>query len=450
MTAADVDDGPTDVQPSLELKLSARRTRPLVEWTDGAGSFSMELEGRTLVGSSSGVAIRIADRAVSRVHAELEPRADGVWIRDLGSRNGTWIDGMLVERARLPEGARVRLGASTMVVRALEEPSQVPLWPTERFGNLIGRSEIMRELFVRLSRYAAADAPVLVQGETGTGKELAAQALHDASPRGTGPFVIVDCGALPESLLESELFGHARGAFTGAVAPRAGAFETAHGGTVFLDEVGELPLSMQPKLLRVLESQSVRRLGESEYRKIDVRFVAATHRDLHAMVGRGAFREDLYFRLAVLPAYLPPLRERSEDVPLLLEHFLSRAPGVHIPDALLAEIAAHPWLGNVRELRSFAERVIAVGIDAAWQMMKGIDVSSRLPPPPRPSAVTAGALPPVPTDMPFKELREQWIDHLEREYIGAFVRKGMNAPAIAEVAGLDRTYVLRLMRKHNL
>src|SRR5262249_49768276 len=153
-------------------------------------------------------------------------------------------------------------------------------------------------------------------------KELAAQAIHETSPRGAGPFVVVDCGALPENLLESELFGHTRGAFTGAIAPRAGAFESAEGGTVFLDEIGELPRRMQPKLLRVLASQTVRRLGETEHRRVDVRFVAATHRDLQAMVGAGAFREDLYFRLGVLEARIPPLRERLEDVPLLLGHFL--------------------------------------------------------------------------------------------------------------------------------
>ncbi len=468
----EADETLTQAESRVALALTTKRARLHLTWTDAAGRHDHELGDRAVVGSSTHASVRIDDRAVSRIHAAFEMRADGLWVRDLGSRNGTWVGGLRLGEARLPEGAHVQVGGTTLVVSTDPKGTRdVPLWPTERFGAMLGRAVPMRELFLRLSRYAASDAPVLLQGETGTGKELAAQAIHESSPRGAGPFVVVDCGALPETLLESELFGHVRGAFTGAIAARAGAFESAAGGTVFLDEIGELPLAMQPKLLRVLESQTVRRLGESEYRRVDVRFVAATHRDLQGMVAAGAFREDLYFRLGVLEARIPSLRERLEDVPLLLESFLRMTPYARVASERALEIASHPWLGNVRELRSFAGRIAAVGFDDAWAATRGVEPPRSIVPPAGPAAAAATAadtatatvsppapasasastgLPPVPTDVPFKALREQWTDHLEREYIGAFVRLGMNAPAIAEAAGLDRSYVLRLMRKHEL
>ena len=251
----------------------------------------------------------IEDATVSRLHAELDPRRDGLWVRDLGSRNGTFVNGVRVVSARVPDGGRVQLGAASITLLPSPTSVSVELWPDTRFGPLVGKSVAMRELFATLARVAAVDATVLVSGETGTGKELVAEAVHGASPRAGGPFVVVDCAALPDQLLQSELFGHARGAFTGAETARAGAIESANGGTVFLDEIGELPLAMQPALLRVLESRTVRRLGETAHRKVDVRFVSATHRDLRAMVTAGAFREDLYFRhRASLPLVVPPLR----------------------------------------------------------------------------------------------------------------------------------------------
>ncbi|HSO34701.1 MAG TPA: sigma-54 dependent transcriptional regulator, partial [Labilithrix sp.] len=331
--------------------------------------------------------------------------------------------------------------------------ARVPLWPHDRFGPLVARSEIMRELFVRLLQYAESDAPVLVQGETGTGKELVAEAIHEASPRSAQPFVVVDCGALPDTLLESELFGHAKGAFTGALAARAGAFEAANGGTVFLDEIGELPLAMQPKLLRVLESQTVRRLGETEHRRVNIRFVSATNRDVQAMVAGGAFREDLFFRLSVLPVFVPPLRARPDDIPLLLEHFLARSPAVRVPPEMLGELSAYRWPGNVRELRSFAERARTVSPASAWAMTRGTELPPA-PADPGPAAapIAAGSgLPPVTVGTPFKVLREQWVDHLEREYLTALIAKhGRNVGEIADEAALDRSYVHRLLRKHDL
>jgi two-component system response regulator GlrR len=468
MAAPPSDHDATEVEPRFELNLTALRQRPRLEWADSAGSHSIEIEGRLLIGSSSHLPLSIADRAVSRLHAELEVRNDGVWVRDLGSRNGTWVDGVLVQSARVPSHGHLKVGATTLTVSLAGAATTVPLWPHDRFGPLIARSEIMREMFLRLSHYAATESPVLIQGETGTGKELVAQALHEMSSRADGPFIVVDCAALPETLLESELFGHAKGSFTGAERARAGAFEAADGGTVFLDEIGELPLAMQPKLLRILESQTLRRIGETEHRRVNVRFVSATNRDLQSMVGNGAFREDLYFRLAVLPVFIPALRARADDIPLLLQHFLSKKPGLHIDHAMRAELASHAWTGNVRELRSFAERTIAVGPQVAWAMTRGAEVPTRIPPPPsmpasmppssqgapvssRGSDSWAAALPPVPTDVPFKVLRERWVDHLEREYMAALLRThGRDVGAIADAASLDRSYVHRLLRKHDL
>ena len=256
-------------------------------------------------------------------------------------------------------------------------------------------------------------------------------------------------------MLESELFGHVKGPFTGAISAREGAIETAHGGTVFLDEIGELPPTMQPKLLRTIESRTVRRIGEAAYREVDVRFIAATHRDLASMVGVGAFREDLFFRLAVLPLDVPPLRERRDDIPLLARTFAEESPATHLDDVTIDALIAYPWLGNIRELRNFVERVRAVGAAQALTMLRGGDPVTASPrasaPPPALSPPAWSALPAAPLDRPFKELREEWNDHLERDYFAGLVRKlGRNVPAVADAAQLDQTYVRRMLRKHEL
>ncbi len=414
-----------------------QRIQPELGWTDEEGAHKLLVGGRTTLGSDPASQIRIADREVSRLHAELEPSERGTWVRDLGSRNGTFVENLHVTAALLPDGARIRLGGTELVLRYPTTPAPIELWPEPKFGGLIGGSMPMRELFAQMARVAQSDAAVLILGETGTGKELAARAIHDASARAAGPFVIVDCAALADNLIEGELFGHTRGAFTGAIAARAGSFEAASGGTIFLDEVGELPLAVQPKLLRALESQTVKRLGENEHRKVDVRLVAATHRDLRRMVNAGAFREDLYFRIAVLPLVLPPLRARAGDIGVLFRHFLNgRQPIEPVSDG---ELAQKPWLGNVRELRNFAERA-AIGAREAGQAFG-----------PEAAAAEGGGTTPVTFEQPFKEFRERWIEQGEREYLRRLLeRHERNVAAAAEHAGLDRTYVYRLIRKHGL
>jgi len=443
------------------------RSQPRVQWTDASGPQVKSIDGRVVVGSAPGSGILIQDPTVSRVHAELDAREDGLWIRDLGSRNGTLVDGLRVSGARIPDKGKIRLGDIELV--ADYDPDRkraVEIWPSDSFGKLVGTSVPMRELFATLARLASMDASVLVHGETGTGKELVARAIHDASPRAKQPFVVVDCAALPETLLDAELFGHARGAFTGASGSRIGAIETADGGTVFLDEIGDLPISMQPKLLRVLESRTVRRLGEATHRDVDVRFISATHRDLVKMIGTGEFREDLYFRLSVIPVDVPPLRDRRDDIELLVNTFLRTAgASLRVDPQLLREIVSRPWRGNVRELRNFVDRVRAFGPNEALAMVsKGSPSELRAAEPAKTAALEA-ATAPSPADAvggfrpddprlfetAYKDFREAWIDTGEREYLRRLLlRHDRNVAAAAREAEVDRTYIYRLIRKHAL
>jgi transcriptional regulator with GAF, ATPase, and Fis domain len=430
----------TEIEAKVPLALTRMRRGASVSWADSRGAKKVALKGQQVLGSADGVPLSLADPKVSRLHAELELDDGGVWVRDLGSRNGTWIDGVRVERVRFEQNGKFRAGGTTLEITFEAEPTRVPLWPQDRLGAMLGASDAMRELFMQLTSCANSDAAVLICGETGSGKELVAQEVHKASKRRDGPFVVVDCASLPESLLEAELFGHSKGAFTGAAGARVGSIEAANGGTVFLDEVGELPLAMQPKLLRVLESRSVRPVGETAYRPVDVRFVSATHRDLEHMVAQGQFREDLFFRLAVLPLRVPPLRERAGDLPRLLQHFLS---GGALPDdPTLEKLKGQRWPGNVRQLRSFAERVSALGLTRALGMLEG---SESAPPPAAPSGDGLS----IDASVPFKVLRERWTEHLEREYFKALIAKvGRDAGKLADAAELDRSYINRLLKKH--
>lgn len=416
------------------LKLDDHALRPVTElhWTDDTGVRDFRLGSTITLGSDRSCGCMVAHPTVSRVHAELVPSPEGLWVRDLGSRNGVFVQNVRVREALARAGDELRFGAATVRTQAATAPARVPLWPYARFGDLLGQSETMRELFAKLAKVAATPLSVLVLGETGTGKELVARALHEASLRPKGPFLVVDCGALPENLMESELFGHEAGAFTGAQRARDGVFAAARGGTVFLDEIGELPALMQSRLLRVLESGEVKRVGANRYEKVDARVLAATHRDLHRMVNEGTFREDLYFRLAVVTVRVPSLRERREDIPLLVQHFAEGHEGERI-DALVKAAMGAAWPGNLRDLKNFVMRSLVLGPE-----LGGGDANE-------------GPSDPLHIDVsePYKVVRDRVVDHVERVYVEQLMAEHRgNVSAAARAAGMNRTWLHELIKRH--
>lgn len=327
-----------------------------------------EIEGpAATIGRSRTSDVRLDDPSVSALHAEVRVRVPFIELVDLGSHNGTFLNGRRVMHVTLQAGDEIRVGNCVLELLAVEDVD-VEIYPDDHFGEVLGHSRIMRELFARLAELAPAPIDVLITGETGTGKEVVARSLHDASSRSQGPFVVLDCGCLPPTLTESALFGHVRGAFTGATCDQPGAFEHANGGTIFVDEVGELPLPQQVKLLRVLDRREYSRVGERRMRTLDVRVIAATHRDLRKLVEGGTFREDLYYRLARARVELPPLRHRNEDIEVLAREFLARTSRhMTLDDSARAALREHQWSGNVRELRYVIEQ-------AAF-MVKGSTIS---------------------------------------------------------------------------
>ena len=336
-----------------------------VEVVDGRDAGAQASGQDLTVGTAEGSALRLTDPAVSKFHVELVAASGGVVVIDHGSTNGTYAGAVRIDRGVVPPGTVLRLGDTKLRVDDAA-PGRVELHTEDALGGVIGRAPAMRKLMAQVAKAAASDVSVLVTGESGTGKELIARALHDLGPRKDRPFVTVDCGSLPPTLIASELFGHERGAFTGADRAHVGAFEAAAGGTVFLDEIGELQPAVQATLLGVLERRRLRRLGSRTEIAVDVRIVAATHRDLRAEVNAGTFRLDLFYRLAVVTLTVPPLRERRDDIPLLVEHFL-RDAGWDQPVAALISPPAMDALsrlhlaGNVRELRNLVEAAVAMG-----------------------------------------------------------------------------------------
>ena len=383
------------------------------------------------------------DETVSRFHCELTATERGVRVRDLGSRNRTLLGGQEVVEAYLRRPAMLTLGDTEVLVAPGTDDIRVPLAAGDRFGALRGAAPAMRAVFAQLERAAASDATVLIEGETGTGKDLAASAIHAASARGKGPFVVVDCGAVPGELIESALFGHLRGAFTGAHEDRLGAFQEAHGGVLFLDEIGELELALQPTLLRALEAREVRPVGSARSVAVNVRVIAATNRSLAAEVNAKRFRSDLYYRLAVLVFHMPPLRERPEDIPLLVDALIESSglagePGAaHLRSpATLERLARHPWPGNVRELRNLVERSIAMG-ELASPVVTG--------------AAPAEARWPVNASQPYRRARAAWLAAFERSYLEALLAAhDGNVTAAARAAGVDRVHLHRLLSRAGL
>jgi DNA-binding NtrC family response regulator len=400
-----------------------------------------------VLGADPVVDVPLRYDAVSRRHVAVVPSGGGFEVRDLDSKNGTLVDGVSLSRAIVPVGAVLRLGRTLVQLMPAEETIDLPPSAASSFGGMVGGSLAMRRVYAVLERASGSDAAVLLTGESGTGKELAARAIHDASPRRDGPFVVFDCGAAADNLIESALFGHLRGAFTGATGDRTGAFAAAHRGTLFLDELGDLPAALQPKLLRLLEAGEVTPLGSTRGERFDVRVVAATHHDLYDEVGRGVFRGDLYYRLAVVEVHLPPLRQRLDDLPVLIEQFLARSgrpATVATGSSNLGRLMAYRWPGNVRELRNVMARAVALGGPAA-----GFD---ELP------IVLRGAVggdapvaAPVVADRPFNEAKAEVVARFEEAYLrDLLARAGGNLSQAARHAGLERKFLYRLLERAGL
>lgn len=397
-----------------------------------------------VVGSDPTCDLVLNDRTVSRRHAELRVEAGHLLVTDLGSTNGTHHHRARIREVFVPVGDQVAFGRTEVRVVPDEVPLEAEPFVADRLGPLVGAEPGMRELFGLVRQVADSDATVILEGETGTGKELFAQAIHDASPRAKQPFVVFDCTSQPRDLVESALFGHVKGAYTGAAGPRQGAFFRADGGTLFLDELGELDLELQPKLLRALEAREIQPVGGEGYRRVDVRVIAATHRDLRAEVRAGRFREDLFYRLSVIRLRLPPLRERPGDIPLLVEHFIDTM-GAQLTPSMdgLRKLGRHTWPGNVRELRNLVERAAALDrgkpdVDLS-RHLHGLDDLEEAP--------TEADL----AHLPFKEAKGKLVSAFEARYIEDLLKThDHNISVAAREAGVDRKHFKDLMKKYGI
>jgi transcriptional regulator with GAF, ATPase, and Fis domain len=401
-----------------------------------------------VVGADPGCGLVLTDRTVSRRHAEVQREGDYVVVTDLGSTNGTFYHEARVGKVYVPLGGEVSFGKTRVKVVPEEVALEAKPYAAERLGPLIGGDARMREIFGLIEDIATTDVTVVIEGETGTGKELVAAAIHQLSPRAKRPFVVFDCTNQPKDLVESSLFGHVKGAFTGAMGPRQGAFERASSGTIFLDELGEFGLDLQPKLLRVLESREIQKVGGDGYDPVDVRVITATNRNLKGEVRAGRFREDLYYRLAVVKIVLPPLRERSGDIPRLVEHFLALANNpCSVDPSCFERLRAYAWPGNVRELKNVVDRASALSkgksnVDLARFIQA--DDEDELP-----GAAKAEAA--LDKGVSFKEAKGRIVNDFEARYIQMLLREHNNNISVASrEAGIDRKHFKDLMKKHGI
>ena len=427
----------------LPLVEEIRVQLKVTKGVDSGRTMMLPREG-VVVGAGADAGFKIEDASVSRKHVELVPVPGGVHVVDMGSTNGTVFEGVRISEKVVPLGSTLTLGKAKIELVRLVDSQVLPLSRRRKFGELIGSSEIMRRAYALLERAAEVDITVLLEGETGTGKELAAKAIHRNSVRGPRNFHIVDCGAVSPTLIEAELFGHVRGSFTGADRDRTGAFELAHQGTLFFDEIGELPLPLQPKLLRAIETREVRKIGGSARIPVDVRFVAATNRNLFEEVKKGRFREDLYYRLNVFKIVLPPLREHRDDIPLLVKHFLGIVGGSPLSEEILERMMQMDWPGNVRELRNAVDRAMVLAREE-----KRDDVATS--PGESGDEVTDLSGVKVDTTRPFKEVKAEIVARFELSYLEQVLdRTGGNISAAARESGIDRKHMERLIRKHHI
>jgi DNA-binding NtrC family response regulator len=435
--------------PHLSPQLPVRTLHvAVVDGPDRGATLAAEGD-RIRVGTATGNDLVLHDETVSGYHLDLTGLDGGIRVVDNGSTNGTRAGPARLQDAVVDPGTLLQIGRTQLRVSTADR-AFVELHPEDALGELRGRSAVMRRLMAQIKRVAPSEVAVLLVGESGTGKELIAQALHERSARAGGPFVTVDCGALAPSLVASELFGHERGAFTGADRRRLGAFERAQGGTVFLDEIGELSGDLQASLLGVLERRRIHRVGGDDEIAIDVRVLSATNRDLRREVNAGSFRLDLFYRLAVVNVEVPPLRERSDDIAMLVEHFL-RECGAEGPldryfsPDMIHRLEEHRWPGNVRELRNLVEATIAMG--------EPVSPSKLSVPPPAEDPVRRPPRPglTVDLDLPYKEARAQLLEAFEKKYLlRALERAGGNVSQAARAGRLTRSHLSELLRKHGI
>ena len=406
-----------------------------------------------IVGRNAACTLVLDDGKVSAVHAELVATEQGVRVRDKGSRNGTFVGGVRVGEIYMLTAGKLRIG-ETEIVFEPARPERIPVATIPTFGPMVARSPPMCAIFERLTKVAPTDLTLLITGETGTGKELVAQAMHLASPRAKKPFVVVDCGSIPPTLAEATLFGHERGAFTGAVDKRLSPFQEADGGTIFLDELGELPLDVQPKLLRALAERRIKAVGGSSYREVDVRVLAATRRDLVRAVNSGNFRSDLYFRIAQIKIELPALRHRLEDIPILVRRMLKdlgeEAAYERVTTTTLERLMRHDWPGNVRELRNAVAVAHALGgegeeLDIAAHL--GALTESPLAGPLPGSAAAPGTF----KGQKFQDAKRDVLARFERDYFSALSEESKgNVSEMARRAGMERAHVRAYLRRHGI
>lgn len=446
----------TQMSTGVERLRTRTYTLEVISGTQAGQSFTER--GRVArLGTSPDCEIELDDGTTSRLHARIEADVFGHRLIDEGSKNGTFVDDMRARDIYLKPGCTIGIGGVTLRYQPGAEQVEIALARSNQFGKMLGTSPAMREIFAILARVAPTDLTVLVEGESGTGKELVADALHTHSNRASGPMVVFDCSAVSPNLIESELFGHIKGAFTGATTSRQGAFERANGGTLFLDEIGELPIDLQPKLLRALEQREVRPVGGDRAIKIDARIVAATNRNLQREVDAGNFRQDLYYRLAVMRLVLPPLRRRIEDVPMLVQHVLAEVTPegttpVQVAYETIVKLQNHRWPGNVRELRNFVERaaMLATGdrLETRYLVPPSFGDTQTKAPVASPAGQIMGL---VDDDLPFKDAKARLIDAFERAYWSRLLEKtNGNVSAAARVAGIHRKSAEYLLKKLDL
>ena len=418
--------------------------RPTFELVEQKGAKRHRFDALAVrIGAGRGNDLMLDNLTVSSVHAEIQATPQGFRVKDLGSTNGTTVNGVRIIEGFLEDGGTLGVGEVLMEFRLGKDKVTQPLSEASEMHGAVGASPAMRAIFSRIDRVAKTDATVLIHGETGTGKEVVAWSIYEASKRKDGPFVVLDCSGIAPTLIESELFGHEKGAYTGAHTRRIGAFERANGGTLFLDELGELGIDLQPKLLRALERREVQRVGGDKPLPIDVRIIAATNRDLRGMVARGEFREDLYYRLAVVSLEIPPLRDRKEDINVLVDHFLAgmKLDRAALPEGAMARFAEHPWPGNARELKNAVERAVVLG------------ETKFLTTPDAPASGNFVDTAPFGIDaaQPYKDQKAKVVADFEERYVRLLMKgHAGNVSAAARVAGIDRMSLHKILARYGL